>query len=179
FALGFSASGRLAWLEQRAGADARGVEWTVQLIDLINDRALPGKVLRAGGDVTAMCKAHAAEVSSLLADSDIQPVGDLALEQPAPGKDPTGVELRPGSKAGSIDVVLRAAAGEKKIGALTQAGGGAAPAVLGLLRSPFEPRVAVAVSQAQANARRGPTIHFFGGRLDKRWKPPAPPSSER
>jgi hypothetical protein len=110
---------------------------------------------------------------------DIRPVGDLALEQPAPGKDPTGVELRSGPKARSIDVVLRAAAGEKKIGALTQVGGAAPPSVLGFLRSPFEPRVAVAVSQAPANARRGPTIHFFGGRLDKRWKPLAPPSSDR
>ena len=49
-------------------------------------------------------------------------------------------------------------------------------AVLGFLRSPFEPRVAVAVAQPTPNARRSPTIRFFGGRLDKRWKSPAAPA---
>ncbi len=182
FALGFSPTGRLAWLEQRVRPGDRDVEWSIQVVDLINDRALPGKSFHVARGVNAMCAQHGAEVGDLLQESAISASVDLALEQPTPGKDPTGVALRPapaggGTSLGAIDVVLRGLPGEKKIGVLPQPGGGTAPTVIGFLRSPFEPRVAVAVVQPRDADRRGPAIRFFGCRLDKRWTPP-PASSQ-
>jgi hypothetical protein len=177
FALGFSATGRLAWLEQRSTAGG-GVEWTVRVVDLINDRQLAEKTYRSGA-VSTLCTRQGAEVTGLLGENGITAGVDLDLEQPGTdkGKDPTGVELRAATGAPTIDVVLRAAAGEKRIGTLRQAAGTAAPTVLGFLRSPYEARVAVAVVQSVADAKRNLALHFFGGRLDKRWTPTAAPAA--
>jgi hypothetical protein len=176
FALGFSPTGRLAWLEQQIRAGDHDVEWSIQIVDLINDRALPGKSFRVARRLNAMCAQHGAEVKALLQEAGISASVELALEQPTPGKDPTGVVLRPspadaGTRQGAVDVILRGLPGEKKIGVLPHPSSGAPPSVLGFLRSPFEPRVAVAIVQPRDAARHGPALRFFGGRLDKRWTP--------
>jgi len=174
FALGFSPTGRFAWLEQRVDARARGVEWSIQVVDLINDRALPGKSFHVAHGVQAMCAQHSTEVAGLLHDAAIVVSPELALEHPTAGQDPTGVELRPANAAGAVDVVLHGAAGEKTLGTLAPAAGRGPASALGFLRSPFEPRVAVAVSEDGTDGRCA-ALHFFGGRLDKRWtRSPAP-----
>ena len=102
----------------------------------------------------------------------------FALKQPATGSDPTAVELRAakfddGTATGAFDLVLRGSAGSKVIGVLPHAEGSTPPAVLGFIRSPFERRVAVPVTE-EAAGPRGRTetrVQFYGGRLDRGWTP--------
>ena len=78
-----------------------------------------------------------------------------------------------GSGGGAFDLVLRGSAGSKVIGILPHAEGAAPPAVLGFIRSPFERRVAVPVTE-EAAGPRGRTetrVQFYGGRLDRGWTP--------
>jgi hypothetical protein len=66
------------------------------------------------------------------------------------------------------EVVLRGQHGSKVLG--TIASSPEATRALGFLRSPFEARVAALVLAKSANGA-GITLHVFGGRLDKGWKP--------
>lgn len=174
YALGFSPTGRFAWLEQRTGGREGGVEWSIQLVDLIDDHPLPGKKFQVAHGVSAICAQHGAEAASLLHDASIVVSPDLALQQPTAGQDPTGVELRPAAGGAAVEVVLRGAGGEKKLGSFTPGAGADPASVLGFLRSPFEPRVAVVV-RTGSGSRGGGALRFFGGRLDKRWTPPPAP----
>lgn len=181
FVLGFSHSGRLAWLEQRTGAPDGPAEWTVHITALANGRAVATQTYRAAkGGLSALCTRHAREVASLLAANGVATTSAVALKQPAVDSDPTGVELRAaklesGNDGEAFDLVLRGSAGSKVIGFLQRAEGAAPPAVLGFLRSPFERRVAVPVKEEAAGPRgRIETrVQFYGGRLDRGWTPDA------
>ena len=181
FVLGFSPSGRLAWLEQRIGAADGAAEWTVHVTALANGRSVATQTYRASkGGLAALCTRHAREVASLLKANGVTTTSAVALKQPAVDSDPTGVELRAakldgGSEGGAFDLVLRGSAGSKVIGILPRAEGAAPPAVLGFLRSPFERRVAVPVKEEAAGPRgRIETrVQFYGGRLDRGWTPDA------
>ena len=181
FVLGFSPSGRLAWLEQRTGAADGAAEWTVHVTALANGRSVAAQTYRASkGGLAALCARHAREVASLLAANGVATTGAVALKQPAVDSDPTGVELRAAkldgaSEGGTFDLVLRGSAGTKVIGILPRGEGAAPPAVLGFIRSPFERRVAVPVKEEAAGPRgRIETrVQFYGGRLDRGWTPDA------
>jgi hypothetical protein len=177
--LGFSPSGRFGWLEQRTTARDGAAEWTVHVTALANGRSVATQTYRAGkGGVAALCARYAREVTSLLRANGVTTQA-VALKQPATGSDdPTAVELRAarfddGNGSGAFDLVLRGSAGSKVIGTLPHAEGSAPPAVLGFIRSPFERRVAVPVTEEAA----GPSGHtetrvqFYGGRLDRGWTP--------
>ncbi len=177
--LGFSPSGRLAWLEQRTGAADGAAEWTVHVTALANGRSVAAQTYRSSkGGLAALCTRHAREVAALLAANGVTTTGAVTLKQPAVDSDPTGVELRAAkldgtSEGGSFDLVLRGSAGTKVIGILSRAEGAAPPAVLGFIRSPFERRVAVPVKEEAAGPRgRIETrVQFYGGRLDRGWTP--------
>jgi hypothetical protein len=178
FALGFSSSGRFAWLEQRRGPDDDQFAWSLHVSDLVNDRALADhdfRVRRPG--LTALCARHGRELAHLLAENGIDGSAVPALEQPKRGRDPVAVEARRAEGSGGYDVILRGRAGAKRIGSVetVDAAPKTAPKIAGIVRSPFEPRVAVAVTQ-EAGSTEGTkgatvtTVKFFGGRLDKGWK---------
>jgi len=179
FALGFSPSGRLGWLEQRTTARDGAAEWTVHVTALANGRSVASQTYRASkGGVAALCMRHAREVTSLLRANGVTTTEVVALKQPAVDSDPTAVELRAaqfddGSGGRAFDLVLRGSAGSKVIGILPHAEGAAPPAVLGFIRSPFERRVAVPVTEQAAGPRgHGETrVQFYGGRLDRGWTP--------
>jgi hypothetical protein len=182
FVLGFSPSGRLGWLEQRTGARDGAAEWTVHVTALANGRAVAMQTYRAAkGGVASLCARHAREVASLLRANGVTTTEAVALKQPATDSDPTAVELRAAKldAGGAFDLVLRGSAGSKVIGILPHAEGAAPPAVLGFIRSPFERRVAVPVTEVAAGPRGRPEtrVQFYGGRLDRGWTPDesAPP----
>jgi hypothetical protein len=179
FVLGFSPSGRLGWLEQRTTARDGAAEWTVHVTALANGRSVATQTYRAGkGGVASLCARHAREVASLLRANGVTTTQAVALKQPATDTDPTAVELRAatfddGTGGSAFDLVLRGSAGSKVIGILPHAEGAAPPAVLGFIRSPFERRVAVPVTE-EAAGPRGRTetrVQFYGGRLDRGWTP--------
>ncbi len=178
FVLGFSPSGRLGWLEQRNARDG-AVEWIVHVTALANGRSVATQTYRAArGGVASLCARHAREVASLLTANGVTTTGAVALNQPAVDGDPTAVELRAatfetGGGDRAFDLVLRGSSGSKVIGILPHAEGTAPPAVLGFIRSPFERRVAVPVTE-EAAGPRGRTetrVQFYGGRLDRGWTP--------
>jgi hypothetical protein len=181
FALGFSRSGRLAWLEQRTATADGAAEWIVHVTALANGRSVAAQTYRASkGGLAALCARHAREVASLLAANGVTTTGAITLNQPAVDSDPTGVELRAAkldgaSEGGTFDLVLRGSAGTKVIGILSRAEGAAPPAVLGFIRSPFERRVAVPVKEQAAGpgGRIETRVQFYGGRLDRGWTPEA------
>jgi hypothetical protein len=186
FALGFSASGRFAWLEQRRAAGAGAVEWSLHVTDLVDDRALAAQsftVKRKG--LVGLCVRHGRELARALAENGINSRVPSTLEQPEPSKDPVAVEFRRAHAAEATDegpmlndLILRGRAGSKRIASLPDAqaapGGNTAgaPKVLGIVRSPFERRVAVAVAHdvVATNGAHSTVVQFFGGRLDKGWK---------
>jgi hypothetical protein len=179
FVLGFSPSGRLGWLEQRTSAHDGAVEWSVHVTALANGRSVATQTFRAAkGGVASLCARHARDVAMLLRANGVATTGTVALKQPAVDSDPTAVELRvaqfdAGSGGGAFDLVLRGSAGSKVIGILPHAEGAAPPAVLGFIRSPYERRVAVPVTEVAAGPRgRSETrVQFYGGRLDRGWTP--------
>jgi hypothetical protein len=182
FALGFSPTGRLAWLEQQVGAEGRGVDWSIHVVELSNDRALPGKSFRGAPDVATMCAQHGAEVSGLLHDAGIVSSLDLALEgSPSGGgrlsawlrPSSLSVWLNPGGDPNVYDVLLHGPEGNKKLGVIRPGDDVYWPQIAGLLRSPFEPRVAVTLGAQAGDKVRGMRFRFYGGRLDKGWTPPS------
>ena len=171
FVLGFSSSGRFAWLEQRRGSDDDHVAWSLHVSDLVNDHAVADRdfrVRRPG--LTALCARHGRELARLLAENGIDGSTVPALEQPKHGHDPVAVEARRAQGSSGYDVILRGRAGAKRIGSVEKID--PAPKIAGIVRSPFEPRVAVAVTQetASADGAKVTLVKFFGGRLDKGWK---------
>jgi hypothetical protein len=185
FAMGFSASGRFAWLEQRHGSKGTDLEWSVHVTDLVNDSKLATEsfqVHRKG--LIGLCARHGRDLAHLLADHRIQTPTVPALEPPKANKDQVAVETRRATADAdngrvTYDVILHARAGSKRIASIEQdqAPPGANPAgppkILGIVRSPFESRVAVGVLQEVVGSGGGRVtrVQFFGGRLDKGFTP--------
>ena len=188
YPLGFSKGGRFAWLETSQGFDDDQRSWTLHVVDLDRDRALVDRVffVRAAG-VRAMCAADAPAVTRLLEQQQITFGTPPALAPADDPKAPPTVEVVAGQRdpQGSrtpYRVWLRGPEGSKPIGQLwrVEAESGesprAAPVVVGLLRSPFEPRVAVVAMQKVIGieAVEATMVTVLGGRLDRGWSQQAP-----
>lgn len=166
YVLGFSPSGRVAWLESRPRAS--GTSWSLSVVDLVNDRRLASETYQAKrAGIDGLCSAHGAALATLLAEQGITEASFATFDQPKPGTDPSGLDVRSASPA-RTEVVLRGQHGTKVLG--TIASPPEATRTLGFLRSPFEARVAALVL-AKSVKGAGVALHVFGGRLDKGWKP--------
>jgi hypothetical protein len=161
--LGFSPSGRVAWLEERP--QAAGSQWILQVQDLMTDRSLVHRAFtlpRRGPQ--DLCANYGEQLAAQLDEQGITPRSYLAFDEPSADADPTGLLLQPAS-AGGTQIVLQGRAGTKVLGTTN------APAeqvqALGFLRSPFESRV-IAVVLAQRPGWLD--VQVFGGRLDKGWQ---------
>ena len=183
YPLGFSKRGRFAWLERSQSFDDDRYSWTLHLVDLDNDRSLVDRVffLRKAG-VPTMCDAEGETITRLLERYQIEFGTPPALEQPDPAKAPSSVEVDAGPRDAELGktpyrVLLRAPEGSKRLGVIwrvEQKSGDyprTKPVILGLLRSPFEPRVAVVATQKVTGieAVEATAVWIMGGRLDRGW----------
>ena len=188
YPLGFSQRGRFAWLETSQSFDDDQRSWTLHVVNLDNDRALVDRlffVRRAG--VPAMCDAIGATIARLLERQEIA-FGTPPVLAPADDpKVPPTVEAVPGRRDAEIDrtpyrVLLRGPEGSKPVGVIWRGAAEpgdyprAKPVILGLLRSPFEPRVAVVATQkvVGTEAVEATAVTVMGGRLDRGWRKEAP-----
>jgi hypothetical protein len=164
FLLGFSSAGRLAWLERRAANRGDQLAFSLQITDLADDRQLESRTVSVRREQQAsLCSRHDGdEMARLLnhhaIDRGLVPV----LETPGSGTDRLVVEVAPARASGGFDLAIKSAAGSKRIATLA----GQAqqpPRVVGVLRSPFESRVAVVVLEQGR-------VRFIGARLDSGWR---------
>ncbi len=181
YAIGFSPSGHFAWLERRRAADPEKTEWSLHIVDLVSDHFLAERWFETKrADVAGVCEKFGPAIAILLDKNDIQAVTASAFEQPSAANDPTGFDLRPGSpdaESGKTpyDVILRAKGGGKRLGSLYRVEVTAGepplgePKIRGMLRNPFERRVAVFVTQDMvgSDGLQIPVVKVLGGRLDK------------
>jgi hypothetical protein len=163
--LGFAPSGELAWLEGRDGPSGATV-WTMHVNNLVNDHEVAARTYRTGGpSAAAFCAEHRADAGALLSERGVTGGEFTAFDKPSIDGAPVSVLILPGSSL-TREIVMQGPPGTKVLGRLP-AGAGEAKA-LGLIRSPFEERVAVLVLIRDAiNGRPG--LRVLGGRLDKGW----------
>jgi len=163
--LGFAPSGELAWLAATAGPGG-GTLWSLHVTNLVNDREVAARTYRtAASGADAFCAEHRADAGLLLAERGVSG-GDVgAFDKLAPEGEPLKVSIQRGPSSAN-DVVMAGALGTKVLGRLPVTAGQAR--TLGLIRSPFEERVAVLVLITDGKTGR-PAVRVLGGRLDKRW----------
>ncbi|HEX2731354.1 MAG TPA: hypothetical protein VHM70_07115 [Polyangiaceae bacterium] len=183
YALGFSRTGRLAWLETLQGFDDDQFTWLLHITDLEHDRSVILREFRQPTQsVSQLCKEDGVEIERVLRLFEIVFGNPPSLEQPSAERAPTAIDLVAGRHDEETDktphdVVLRGPEGWKKLGVVWQVGRDSGmyvrekPIVRGLLRSPFEERVAVIVTQKgiDTEAAEVELLHVFGSRLDRRW----------
>jgi hypothetical protein len=181
YAVGFSPSGRFAWLEQPRFEEKPPFTWWLSVVDLGAGQRLLGKQAfrtRAAG-LRALCREHGAEVMRALAPHGIEPGSGMPL--PSTPDDLavwTRAELRQGpTDVGKgrtrFDVFLRGPAGPRRLGSLWRPDPGAGeaaaalPRVVGIVWNGLGPRVAVLVGHAPAGTRAAQTVQVwcFGARL--------------
>jgi hypothetical protein len=182
YAIGFSPSGHFAWLERRRAVNREKIEWSVHILDLVSDHFLAERWFETheGGDVATVCEKYGATIALMLDRQAIQTVPAIAFEPVGPAGDLTGFDLRPGlpdADTGKTpyDVILRSRAGVKRLGSVLRVDISAGepplsePQVRGMLRNPFERRVAVFVLQNMVGTEgiEIPVVKVLGGRLDK------------
>ena len=184
YALGFSKSGRLAWLELRQGFDSEGYTWILYVVDLNSDRQLVEREFDfKSANVQSLCARHDAAIARVLDKLDVERGHTLALEQPEATLPPTTVELARGRRDREASktpyrVLLRGKDGVKQLGTLwrVEVDSGDAPLgvpkLAGILRSPFEPRVAVLVTQQMIGDEGAALtrVRVLGARLDRGWR---------
>jgi hypothetical protein len=184
YALGFSSSGTFAWLERRVGFDSDDHSWLLRVVDLDNDRTLVERAYATkAGSIGALCVRHGDVIAALLERYQIRYGVVPPLEHPEAARDPTAVDFVAGRRDPERQktphrVVLRGSGGTKEVGIAWQVEAGSGepplgkPALVGLMRSPYEPRVAVLCRQ-QMVATEGvelTMVTVFGGRLDRGWR---------
>jgi len=163
--LGFAPSGELAWLVATAGQGG-GMLWTLHVTNLVNDREVATRTYRtAASGADAFCAEHRADAGLLLAERAVNGGDVAAFDKLAPEGEPLKVSIQRGPSSAN-DVVMAGALGTKVLGRLPVTAGEAR--TLGLIRSPFEERVAVLVLITDGKTGR-PAVRVLGGRLDKRW----------
>ncbi len=182
FAIGFSPSGHFAWLERRRAADREKTEWSIHIVDLVSDHFLAERWFETRrADVAGVCEKFGPAIAILLDKNGIQAVPASGFDQPgSTSDDPTGYDVRPGSpdaESGKTpyDVILRGRAGGKRLGSVYRVDVTAGeppigePRIRGMLRNPFERRVAVFVTQDMvgSDGMQIPVVRVLGGRLDK------------
>ena len=181
YAIGFSPSGHFAWLERRRALDREKTEWSIHIVDLVSDHFLAERWFQTRQpDVAAVCEKFGPAIALMLDKNGIQAVTSTGLEQPVSTSDPTGFDVRagaPDAESGKTpyDVILRSRAGVKVLGSVYRIDVTAGepplgePKIRGMLRNPFERRVAVFVTQEMVGAEgvATPVVRVLGGRLDK------------
>ena len=182
YAIGFSPSGHFAWLERRRASDPEKTEWSIHIVDLVSDHFLAERWFETRrADVAGVCEKFGPAIAILLDKSEIQAVPASAFDQPGrPATTRPAFDVRPGSpdaESGKIpyDVILRGRAGGKRLGSLYRVDVTAGepplgePKIRGMLRNPFERRVAVFVTQDMVGSDgiQIPVVKVLGGRLDK------------
>jgi hypothetical protein len=181
FAIGFSPTGHFAWLERRRAVNREKTEWSVHIVDLVNDKFLAERWFEMRqSDVAALCDKNGPAIAMLLDKQGIQAVPATAFEQPVSTVDPTGFDVRPGlpnADTGKTpyDVILRSRVGGKRLGSVYRVDVTAGepplgePQIRGMLRNPFERRVAIFILQPMTAAEgvEIPVVTVLGGRLDK------------
>jgi hypothetical protein len=185
YPLGFSKTGRFAWLERRVGFDSDETTWLLRIVDLASDRILaePEYALKSG-TLAGMCGRYGRTIARLLAKHGIERTSPLTLEQPEAGRDPTAVKFTAGRPdperhRTSYRVTLQGREGTKQLGVLFRVGVESgepplsAPTLLGIMRSPWEPRIAVLCRQTMTGTEGAAitVITVMGGRLDRGWHP--------
>jgi hypothetical protein len=181
YAVGFSPSGHFAWLERRRAVNREKTEWSMHIVDLVNDKFLAERWFEMRqGEVGAVCERYGTTIATMLEKHGIQPVEASTFEQPVSTTDPTGFDVRPGlpnAENGKTpyDVILRSKIGGKRLGSVFRVDITAGepplgePKIRGMLRNPFERRVAIFVLQDMigADGVEIPIVTVLGGRLDK------------
>lgn len=186
YPLGFSKQGRFAWMELAQGFDTDGYTWLVEIVDLDRDRKLKHLDLDAkDASLKTLCQAHGATIARVLAGFEIaaDASATLALEQPDQAHDPTAVRITVGARDRQTEktpyqIALDGKDGTKRIGVVWRVWpeSGAPPVsepkLAGILRSPFEPRVAVVLTQRTVGveAQESTVVTVLGGRLDRGWQ---------
>ena len=184
YVLGFSKSGRLAWLELRQGFDSDEYNWILYVVDLNSDRQLVEREFSLkSANVQSLCARHDTAIARVLDKFDVERGRALALEQPEATLPPTTVELARGRRDRKAyktpyRVLLRGKDGVKQLGTLwrVEVDSGDAPLgvpkLAGILRSPFEPRVAVLVTQQMIGTEGAELtmVRVLGARLDRGWR---------
>ena len=184
YVLGFSRSGRLAWLELRQGFESEDYTWILYVVDLASDRQLVEReFVFKSANVQSLCARYDTAIARVLDKFDVERGHALALEQPEATLPPTTVELAPGRRDREAyktpyRVLLGGKDGVKQLGILwrVEVDSGQAPLgvpkLAGILRSPFEPRVAVLATQ-QMMGTEGvelTMVKVLGARLDRGWR---------
>jgi hypothetical protein len=181
YAIGFSPNGHFAWLERRRASDREKTEWSVHVVDLVSDNFLAERWFTTRqSDVPSVCEKYGAAIALMLDRAGIQAVAATAFEQPASTSDPTGFDVRAGASDAQTgktpyDVILRSHNGGKRLGSVVRVDVTAGepplsePKIRGMLRNPFERRVAVFVTQEMIGTEgvEIPVLKVLGGRLDK------------
>ena len=181
YAIGFSPNGHFAWLERRRAVNREKTEWSVHIVDLVNDKFLAERWFEMRqSDVPAVCERWGQTIAAMLDKHGIQPVPASAFEQPVSTADPTGFDVRAGMPNADngktpYDVILRSKVGGKRLGSVFRVDVTAGeppmgePKIRGMLRNPFERRVAVFVLQDMVGTEgvEIPIVTVLGGRLDK------------
>jgi hypothetical protein len=184
YPLGFSRSGRFAWLESRRGFDSDDYNWILYAVDLNSDRQLVERELPLkSASVQALCARYDAAIARVLDKLDVEHGRALALEQPEATRAPSAVELAPGRRDREghktpYRVLLRGKDGVKQLGILwrVEVDSGqpplGVPKLAGILRSPFEQRVAVLATQQMIGDEGAEItmVKVLGGRLDRGWR---------
>lgn len=185
YALGFSKTGALAWLEARQGFDSDSYNWLLSVVELNRDRPLAVReFLLRSANVQALCARYEKPIRRLLDKFGIERGAPVALEQPDPTRDPTGIDLVAGrrdreSHKTAYRVRMQGKDGSKFIGTTWRVDLDSGqppvgpPKLMGILRSPFEARVAVLIVQTMTGDEGAEvaTVKVFGGRTDQGWRP--------
>ena len=181
YTIGFSANGHFAWLERRRAVNREKTEWSVHVVDLVNDKFLSERWFEMRqAEVAGLCERYGTAIAAMMEKHGIQPVSASAFEQPVSTADPTGFDVRPGLPNADngktpYDVILRSKIGGKRLGSVFRVDITAGepplgePRIRGMLRNPFERRVAIFVLQDMTGTEgvEIPIVTVLGGRLDK------------
>jgi hypothetical protein len=181
YAIGFSPTGRFAWLERRRAFDREKTEWSLHVVDLVSDNFVAERWFTTRqAEVPTFCEKNGTTIALMLDRAGIQAVAATSFEQPASTSDPTGFDVRAGAsdpESGKTpyDVILRSRTGGKRLGSVYRVDVTAGepplgePQIRGMLRNPFERRVAIFVTQAMTGSEgiEITVVKVLGGRLGK------------
>jgi hypothetical protein len=185
--LGFSSTGRIALLEQRQGEEPGGL-WFLRIVDLKRDRLVAEREFETKELTTAaLCRAHSAAIRGVLAKYEVQ-TSQLPTLLPFPVAADCGavaLELKRGSRAEGTtrhEVWLKEDKNSKRLGVLREFAVESGrdpvgpPSVIGALRSPWEPRLAVLIRQDETEMEGAiaPLIRVMGAQLDAGWTSSGP-----